>query len=401
MNNYFVILAAGKSKRFSKNLLKQFYKYKNKEIIDHSVEKALKSKLFKKIIIVSNNARYLKKKKYPKLVSIIKGGKERSDSSLNALKFIKKYKPKKVFIHDAARPNFSLKLLKNISKNLKKNKAVVPIVNSRDSIKYKVKNEVFNLNRKNSLLTQTPQAFDFKELYKLAIREKSKINDEATLFSSQNYRIKFIPGENSNNKITYLDDIKLSKTFHGLGFDIHRLVKNKKLFLGGAKIPFHSGLKGHSDGDVILHATLNKTNPAPIHRQKFNAVVDVSSSTLQLLHRKFSILFGDWRIQFFVCFNQMIHNQLFSKTIESWIFYNHLNMIWSMTLNDLSLSSFWIHPSFVARNVDFVDGTFFFWLTKFSFFGAAIRPLDHTTRCQSCCQSSTNHFHCLFVINIF
>ena len=254
MNNYFVILAAGKSKRFGKNFLKQFYKYKNKEIIDHSVEKSLKSELFKKIIIVSNNARYLKKKKYSKLVTIIKGGKERSDSSLNALKFIKKYKPKNVYIHDAARPNFSIKLLKNISKNLKKNKAVVPIVNSRDSIKYKVKNEVFNLNRKNSLLTQTPQAFNFKELYKLAIKEKSKINDEATLFLNQNYKIKFIPGENSNNKITYLDDIKTSQTFHGLGFDIHRLVKNKKLFLGGVKIPFHSGLKGHSDGDVILHA---------------------------------------------------------------------------------------------------------------------------------------------------
>ncbi len=254
MNNYFVILAAGKSKRFGKNFLKQFYKYKNKEIIDHSVEKSLKSGLFKKIIIVSNNVRYLKKKKYSKFVTIIKGGKERSDSSLNAIKFIKKYKPKNVYIHDAARPNFSLRLLKNISKNLKKNKAVVPIVNSRDSIKYKVKNEVFNLNRKNSLLTQTPQAFNFKELYKLAIKEKSKINDEATLFLNQNYKIKFIPGENSNNKITYLDDIKSSKTFYGLGFDIHRLVKNKKLFLGGAKIAFHSGLKGHSDGDVILHA---------------------------------------------------------------------------------------------------------------------------------------------------
>ena len=120
MNNYFVILAAGKSKRFGKNFLKQFYKYKNKEIIDHSVEKSLKSGLFKKVIIVSNNVRYLKKKKYSKLVTIIKGGKERSDSSLNALKFIKKYMPKNVYIHDAARPNFSLRLLKNISKNLKK-----------------------------------------------------------------------------------------------------------------------------------------------------------------------------------------------------------------------------------------------------------------------------------------
>ena len=92
MNNYFVILAAGKSKRFGKNFLKQFYKYKNKEIIDHSVEKSLKSKLFKKIIIVSNNVRYLKKKKYPKLVTIIKGGKERSESSLIALRYLKKFK---------------------------------------------------------------------------------------------------------------------------------------------------------------------------------------------------------------------------------------------------------------------------------------------------------------------
>ena len=118
MNNYFVILAAGKSKRFGKNFLKQFFKYKNKEVIDHSVEKSLKSELFKKIVIVSNNARYLKKKKYSKLVTIIKGGKERSDSSLNALKFIKKYKPKNVYIHDAARPNFSLRLLKNFTRNL-------------------------------------------------------------------------------------------------------------------------------------------------------------------------------------------------------------------------------------------------------------------------------------------
>ena len=38
MNNYFVILAAGKSKRFHKKIPKQFYNYKNKEIIDHSIE---------------------------------------------------------------------------------------------------------------------------------------------------------------------------------------------------------------------------------------------------------------------------------------------------------------------------------------------------------------------------
>ena len=254
MNNYFVILAAGKSKRFHNKIAKQFYNYKNKEIIDHSVEKSLNSKLFKKIIIVSNNANRLKKKKYSKLVRIIKGGKERSDSSLISLKYLKKYKPQNVLIHDAARPNFSLKLLKNLVKNLKTNKAVVPVINSKDSIKYKTQNQIFNLKKNNLLLTQTPQAFRYKELYNLAIKQNQKITDEASLFINQNYKIKFIQGENQNYKITYLDDIKTSKTYFGLGFDIHRLVKKKKLYLGGIKIPFHSGLKGHSDGDVILHA---------------------------------------------------------------------------------------------------------------------------------------------------
>ena len=257
MNNYFVILAAGKSKRFHKNIAKQFYNYKNKDIIEHSIEKSLNSKLFKKILIVTNNLNYFKKKKYPKSISIIKGGKERSDSSLKAIEYLKKFKPTNVFIHDAARPNFSIKLLKNITKHLKKNKAVVPIISSNDSGKYKIQNQVYNLNRNNLLLTQTPQAFRFKELYVLTRNQKNKITDEATLFIDKNHKIKFIPGEKQNNKITYIDDIKTSKTYFGIGFDLHKLVKNKKLYLGGVKIPFHSGLKGHSDGDVILHAIID------------------------------------------------------------------------------------------------------------------------------------------------
>ena len=40
----------------------------------------------------------------------------------------------------------------------------------------------------------------------------------------------------------------------GLGYDIHELIENRKLVLGGIKIPFDKGLKGHSDADVLLHA---------------------------------------------------------------------------------------------------------------------------------------------------
>ena len=113
MSNYFIILASGQSKRFNSKKPKQYSIYKNKPLYKHSLDKALKSKLFKKIIIVVNNKKEIKEK-FPKNVSIIIGGKERSDSSLIALKFIKKYKPTNVLVHDAARPNFSINLLKKL-----------------------------------------------------------------------------------------------------------------------------------------------------------------------------------------------------------------------------------------------------------------------------------------------
>ena len=256
MNNYFIILASGQSKRFNSKRQKQFHLYKNKPLFMHSLEKAIKSKLFKKIILVVKNKSKIKEKFHKDIITI-NGGKERSDSSLIALKFIKKYKPNNVLIHDAARPNFSLKLLNILIKSLKKNVAVIPGINPNDSIKYKIKNQFFNLNRKNAILTQTPQAFKFKDVYNLSIKEKMNITDEATLFIKNNFKVKFIKGENLNSKITFKEDIKQKKIFCGIGFDVHRLIKNKKLYLGGVKIPFHSGLKGHSDGDVIIHSIID------------------------------------------------------------------------------------------------------------------------------------------------
>jgi 2-C-methyl-D-erythritol 2,4-cyclodiphosphate synthase len=43
----------------------------------------------------------------------------------------------------------------------------------------------------------------------------------------------------------------------GLGFDAHRLVKGRPLFLGGVEVPYEKGLLGHSDADVALHALMD------------------------------------------------------------------------------------------------------------------------------------------------
>ena len=253
MSNCFIILASGQSKRFKSNKPKQYILYNNKPIYEHSVDKVLKSGLFKHVILVVRNNSFIKKK-YPKNVKIIKGGKERSDSSLLGLKYAKKLKIKNALIHDAARPNFSIKLLRKILNNLKKNKAVIPYIYATDSIKYNFKNNTYNLIRKNALLTQTPQGFRFKDLFKVAISNKKKVQDEASLFINRNLKVKFIKGENTNYKITYKKDIKQNKIFYGIGFDVHRLIPGRKLYLGGLKIKSNLGTLGHSDGDPVLHA---------------------------------------------------------------------------------------------------------------------------------------------------
>ena len=253
MNNCFILLAAGKGKRFNSKEKKQFIYYRNKPLFMHSLEKAKKSKLFKKILLVTNN-----QIKIPN-VDVIRGGKERSDSSFKGLKYLLNKKIKNVFIHDAARPNFSINLLKKLKKNLKNNKAVVPYINTNNSTKYKYKNKIINLKRERVYLTQTPQCFDFKTLYNLAKNSKNSVTDESSLFLKNNKKIKFIKGEEENIKITKKIDLYKNeiKTFYGIGFDIHKLVKNKNLYLAGVKIPFHSGLEGHSDGDVILHCIID------------------------------------------------------------------------------------------------------------------------------------------------
>ena len=259
MNNCFIILAAGESKRFKSKIPKPYYLYRGKPLFQHSIDKAKESKKFKKIILVFNK----KHKKFLRNVNlkdikILYGGNNRSESSLKALKSIKKNKISNVFIHDAARPNFSLKLISKLLKGLKKNKCVVPAIKTNNSVKYKDKNKLKNLDRKKIYLTQTPQAFNYKSLLQLQNKTHTKITDDSNLFIEANKKVKFITGEVNNFKVTEKTDILEKKNIkYGIGFDVHRLVSKRKLYLGGVKIPSRVGTLGHSDGDPVLHAIID------------------------------------------------------------------------------------------------------------------------------------------------
>jgi 2-C-methyl-D-erythritol 4-phosphate cytidylyltransferase / 2-C-methyl-D-erythritol 2,4-cyclodiphosphate synthase len=261
----FILLAGGSSNRFKSNLPKPYHKIGGKTLLEISLGKIRQFKEFKRIIIVCNkkHKKFLKKIKLEN-VKIVNGGKNRQESTYNALSYLKKNKNiDRVLIHDAARPNFSLNLIKRILINSKNNEVIIPALNPQDALKEKKNKNVFlSLKRNKFFLTQTPQCFNFKKIFDLHKRNKDTYKDD-DLSLIINDKIKLIKGEKRNFKITDKSDFLLLKNFYrsnlkvGIGFDVHRLVKGRELFLGGIKIPSPLGTLGHSDGDPVLHAIID------------------------------------------------------------------------------------------------------------------------------------------------
>jgi len=260
----FILLAGGDSNRFKSSIPKQYHKIGGKTLIDIAINKINQFEEIKKVVLVYNkkHKKYLKKINL-KNTKLIIGGRSRSESTLNALTYLKKQqKIDKVLIHDAARPNFSAQLIKNILKNSKKNRTIIPILKIHDALKEnKKKGKILSVERKKFFLTQTPQCFNLDEIFTLHKKQKNKYKDDD--FSLIDKKAKFVNGEKSNFKITDQEDFNLLKNFHrskmkiGIGFDVHRLVKGKKLYLGGVKIPSKIGTLGHSDGDPVLHSVID------------------------------------------------------------------------------------------------------------------------------------------------
>ena len=266
MSFCFIILAGGNSHRFRSNVGKPYQKIANKSLIEINVIKARKFKQIKKVILVYNkkDSKRVKSLKL-KNVKLILGGKNRQQSAFKALKHLNNTKGiSKVLIHDVARPNFSLKLFSSIIRNMRNARAVVPKINISDAVKQKIDTSKYEYivgkNRDNLFLTQTPQAFILKEIYHLHKTNAVKYrDDDVSLYMDLN-KIKFVEGEKNNFKITEQSDFQNLKNIYkskqsvGIGFDVHRLVPNRKLYLAGLKIKSPLGTLGHSDGDPVLHS---------------------------------------------------------------------------------------------------------------------------------------------------
>ena len=224
-----ILLAAGKSKRFKNSIKKQFVKLKNKTLLEYNLDIFSSLKFVKQIIVVSSKEDFnLVKKiceKYKANIVIIEGGKERYNSVYNAIKNVNSDKFKYVIIHDVARPLVSKKLVNECISSIKNYDCVLPGVLPVDTVK--VVNQNFEvektLDRQHLVLVQTPQVFKTKvakHIYSKNVLnkwiKKYKITDDVQLAELEGFKIKVVPGEKQNIKVTTKEDLNFLKFFSKL-----------------------------------------------------------------------------------------------------------------------------------------------------------------------------------------
>ena len=174
--NIALILACGESKRFKSINPKLYIEFFEDIILNHTIKIFLKHSEINLILLVLNKKH---KKFFGKIICDKKilytyGGDSRQKSVLYGLKYIKRFRPLNVLIHDASRPFADTKLITVILKKLDKSKGVIPRVKILDTIKKIEKNKITPLNRDKIFALQTPQGFKFKELFEKHISTNSK-----------------------------------------------------------------------------------------------------------------------------------------------------------------------------------------------------------------------------------
>lgn len=192
-----------------------------------------------------------------KEISFVLGGNTRTLSVYNALKTAD---ADVVLIHDGARPFVSNDTINRCVNDVKKHKSAIASVPSVDTIALSCDFQTIKSSKKEGYyVVQTPQGFFLEEIlsaYEKAIKSGKPYPDDSSVYSEFVRPAHLSEGNVENVKLTYKQDFK-EEYLVGTGFDLHRLVENRKLILGGVEIPHEKGLLGHSDADVLTHAIMD------------------------------------------------------------------------------------------------------------------------------------------------
>ena len=200
------------------------------------------------------------------------GGSTRQESCRIGIEAVERHGPRKVLIHDAARPFVSESLIADVITWLDRFPAVVPGMPVAETLKFAPGGLVSRtVDRSGIWAAQTPQGFGYDQIlaaYRKAEAERTQgLTDDASVAEHAGIAISMIPGQTENRKLTTHEDIviadrdmmgrqlqNLPDIRVGQGIDVHPFEPGEAVTLCGVAIPYSQRLKGHSDADVAMHA---------------------------------------------------------------------------------------------------------------------------------------------------
>lgn len=270
MKSAAIIVAGGSGQRFGQP--KQFLPLGEKTVVETALDAFLEIPEIEQVVLVTTpeNIKTHGARLGSERVKLVASGETRMVSVRNGFKEIAE-DVEVVAVHDGARPLITAAIIRASLDEAYESGAALPAVPVKDTLK-KVTSKALWISstpvRSSFWAAQTPQCYR-REILEEALAkfpDEKNATDESQLVEKSGHKVKIVPSTYENFKITTPEDLTMAEALLeerkggrrrsavGFGFDIHKLVEGRELWLAGVKLDHKKGLLGHSDGDAVLHA---------------------------------------------------------------------------------------------------------------------------------------------------
>jgi 2-C-methyl-D-erythritol 4-phosphate cytidylyltransferase/2-C-methyl-D-erythritol 2,4-cyclodiphosphate synthase len=261
-----VLLAGGQGTRADLGLPKQLAVLGGKPVLQWSLDAFAEHPSISGGVLVANGDVVTAANPLPAGWVFAEPGAERQQSVANALAALIDWEDEAlVLVHDAARPGVTAGVIDRLLAALRTAEAAIPTLPVPDTLVEQAHGEAGDVVDRSVLArVQTPQAFHLGILRRAHTEAVEAVaTDDAQLVRRLGVAVAAVHGDARLHKLTYAEDMAIlgallgigtMRTAVGMGYDVHRLVTDKPLWIGGIEIAHSHGLEGHSDADVALHA---------------------------------------------------------------------------------------------------------------------------------------------------
>ena len=258
-----LIVAAGKGERLGGDLPKQYRLLGGKPMLRWAVESFIAHPRVDTVrVVVGTGQREMASAALEGLsvADLIEGGAERADSVRNGLEAVGEGA---VLVHDAARPFCPPSVVDRLLDALENHYCAVPVLPAADTMATGGTVLDEQVDRRNLLRVQTPQAFHVKDLiFAFEGAGLAEATDESSVMIAAGLKVAAVEGDPILDKVTTPADWDRAEALlaaryvsrTGMGYDVHAFDGDGPIMMGGIEVPHARGLAGHSDADVALHS---------------------------------------------------------------------------------------------------------------------------------------------------